>query len=66
MLLVLPKDEDREKILSRIQENVKGEVLERGIWTTPGLPLLIFITLGLIVSLVYGDIVWILLESLLM
>ena len=58
-LLVFPKDEEREIILSRIQENIKQENLEGEIWTTPGLPLLIFITLGLIISLVYGDIVWI-------
>ena len=64
-LLVFPKDEEREIILSRIQENIKQENLEGEIWTTPGLPLLIFITLGLVISLVYGDIVWILLSSLL-
>ena len=64
-LLVFPKDEEREIILSRILENIKEENLEGEIWTTPGLPLLIFITLGLVISLVYGDIVWILLSSLL-
>ena len=64
-LLVFPKDEEREIILSRILKNIKAENLEGEIWTTPGLPLLIFITLGLIISLAYGDIVWILLSSLL-
>jgi len=61
-LLVFPKDEEREEIVSRILENVKEESLEGGVWATPGLPLLIFITAGLIVALAYGDIVWILLS----
>ena len=64
-LLVFPKDEEREEIASRIVENVKEERLEGGVWVTPGLPLLIFITAGLIVALFYGDIVWILLNSIL-
>jgi preflagellin peptidase FlaK len=64
-LLVFPKDEEREEIISRIAENVNEESLEGGVWATPGLPLLIFITAGLIVALAYGDMVWILLSSIL-
>jgi preflagellin peptidase FlaK len=64
-LLVFPKDEEREEIVARIHENVKEESLEGGVWATPGLPLLIFVTAGLIVALSYGDIVWILLSALL-
>jgi len=62
-LLVFPKDEEREEIVARILENVKEESLDGGVWVTPGLPLLIFITAGLIIALAYGDIVWILLSS---
>jgi preflagellin peptidase FlaK len=62
-LLVFPKDEEREEIVARIIENVKEEKLDGGVWVTPGLPLLIFITAGLIIALSYGDIVWILLSS---
>ncbi len=64
-LLVFPKDEEREDIVARILKNVKKEKLGGGVWATPGLPLLIFITVGLIIALVYGDIVWILLSSVL-
>ena len=64
-LLVFPRDEEREEIVSRIVENTEEERLEGGVWATPGLPLLIFITAGLIVALFYGDIVWILLSSIL-
>jgi preflagellin peptidase FlaK len=62
-LLVFPKYEEREEIVSRIMKNMKkGEA----VWTTPGLPLLIFITTGLIVALAYGDIIWLLLSSLIL
>ena len=62
-LLVFPKDEEREEIVARIRENVKEEKLEGGVWVTPGLPLLIFVTAGVIIALGYGDIVWMLLSS---
>ena len=62
-LLAFPKYEEQEDIISRIKENIKEENLE--VWGTPGLPLLIFVTLGLIIALAYGDIVWVLLGSIL-
>ena len=62
-LLVFPKDEEREEIVARIVENVKEERLDGGVWVTPGLPLLIFVTAGLVIALAYGDIVWILLRA---
>ncbi len=64
-LLVFPDYEEREEIVARIIKNVENEKIEGGVWATPGLPLLIFITGGLIVSLLYGDIIWILISSLL-
>jgi preflagellin peptidase FlaK len=62
-LMVFPKDEEREEIVARIMENTKKEKVDGGVWVTPGLPLLIFITAGLIIALAYGDIVWILLSN---
>lgn len=59
-LLAFPKYEEREDIISRIKENMQKE----WVWATPGLPLLIFITTGLVIALTYGDIVWLLLGSL--
>jgi len=61
-LLVFPKYEEREEIVARIQEKVKEEKLG-WVWATPGLPLLIFVTAGLIIALAYGDLVWMLLSS---
>ena len=62
-LLAFPKYEDREDIITRLKEEIKEN--KHDVWVTPGLPLLIFITLGLIIALAYGDIVWILLGSIL-
>jgi len=56
-LLVFPKDEESEDIVARISNNNKEQNIE-DVWATPGLPLLIFVTLGLIIALAYGDIVW--------
>ena len=62
-LLVVPKDEDRKEIVARLQKAKREGRLQNGVWTTPGLPMLIFVTIGLIVALVYGDIVWVFVRS---
>ena len=61
-LIVMPKDEEREEIVERILEaSHEGEV-QSEVWVTPGLPMLVFITAGLILALVFGDIIWIVLS----
>ncbi|MGQ9460208.1 MAG: A24 family peptidase C-terminal domain-containing protein [Candidatus Bathyarchaeaceae archaeon] len=57
-LILFPKDEEREAIVERILEAADEGKIEDEVWATPGLPMLIFITVGLIVALTYGDIVW--------
>jgi len=64
-LLVLPKDEERETIVGRILSAKQEGKIPNEVWATLGLPLLVFITLGLIVSLTVGDLVWILLSLIL-
>jgi len=64
-LLVFPKDEEREDIVGRLLKAKDEGKLENEVWATPGLPMLIFITAGLIVALAYGDIIWILLRAIL-
>jgi preflagellin peptidase FlaK len=59
-LLLFPKDESREEIVARLV-NAKEEEVIHTVWATPGLPMLIFITIGLILALTIGDIVWIVL-----
>ena len=64
-LLVMPKDESREQIVDRILKAVQNGKIQNDIWATPGLPMLIFITAGLVIALVFGDLIWIILASLL-
>ncbi len=64
-LLSFPKDERREAIVARILSASCEGKLQNGVWVTPGLPLLIFITAGLIIALVFGDIIWMLLRVIL-
>jgi len=64
-LLVLPKDENVEGTNERILSATREGRLQNEVWATPGLPLLVFLTLGLIVALVFGDLVWIILRLIL-
>jgi len=57
-LVVVPRDEGRDKTVERLSEAVDAGKIDTYVWATPGLPMLIFITLGLIVALVFGDVVW--------
>jgi preflagellin peptidase FlaK len=58
-LLVLPKDEGRDATVERLEKAVKAGIIQNGIWATPGLPFLIFVTIGLALALFLGDIIWI-------
>jgi len=58
-LVLIPRDENRNAIVERLAKAVEAEKIQDMIWTTPGLPMLIFITAGLILALFVGDIVWI-------
>lgn len=57
-LLVVPHEEGREKIVERLSQAIETGKIDAHVWATPGLPMLIFVTLGLIVALFFGDLVW--------
>jgi preflagellin peptidase FlaK len=57
-LLVFPKDEDRQLIVDRVLNAKREGQLQDDVWITPGLPMLIFITVGLVIALIFGDIIW--------
>ncbi len=59
-LVVVPRDEHRDEIVERLSKAVDAGKIDAHVWATPGLPMLIFITIGLIVALLFGDIVWLL------
>ena len=58
-LVVVPRDEGRNEIVERLSNAVDTGKISDHVWATPGLPMLIFVTIGLIVALLFGDIVWI-------
>jgi preflagellin peptidase FlaK len=64
-LVVIPNDEGRDKIVERLSNAVQAGKIDTYVWATPGLPMLIFITLGLIVALLCGDMVWLLVRFIL-
>lgn len=61
-LVIVPKEEGRDKIVERLDNAVESGKIDRYVWATPGLPMLIFVTLGLIVAVFLGDIVWLLIR----
>ena len=64
-LVIVPHDEGREKIVERLSKAVDEGKIDSYVWATPGLPMLIFVTLGLIVALLLGDFVWLLVRTVL-
>jgi archaeal preflagellin peptidase FlaK len=64
-LVIIPQEEGRNAIVDRLSAAVDSKKIEDYVWATPGLPMLIFITAGLIVALIFGDVVWLLARSLL-
>ncbi|MEM3700788.1 MAG: A24 family peptidase C-terminal domain-containing protein [Candidatus Bathyarchaeia archaeon] len=64
-LVLIPKDEERNAIVERLAKAVETGKIQDMVWATPGLPMLIFITAGLIIALFFGDIVWIFVHFLL-
>lgn len=64
-LLVFPKDENRDEIVGRlVKARSEGKIQDK-VWATPGLPMLIFITVGFFLALVVGDVIWITVSQLL-
>ncbi|MCW4025525.1 MAG: prepilin peptidase [Candidatus Bathyarchaeota archaeon] len=65
-LMIVPKDEGRDKIVERLSEAIDAKKIDSNIWATPGLPMLIFVFFGLLAALVFGDIIWVILQSILL
>jgi len=57
-LIVVPRDEGRTATVERLDKAVQAGAIQDRIWASPGLPMLIFVTAGLIIALLFGDIVW--------
>ena len=57
-LILLPKDEGRNEVIQRLDNAAAEGTIQQNVWATPGLPMLIFITAGLVFAFIFGDIVW--------
>jgi preflagellin peptidase FlaK len=64
-LVIVPREEGRDAIVKHLSTAVEEGKITDGVWATPGLPMLIFITAGLMIALVLGDIVWLIVSSIL-
>jgi preflagellin peptidase FlaK len=64
-LVILPRDEGRDEIVERLSKAINSGKIGDRVWATPGLPMLIFITAGVVVSIFLGDIVWVVISSIL-
>jgi prepilin signal peptidase PulO-like enzyme (type II secretory pathway) len=62
-LVLVPREEGRDKILERLTTAIDTGKIDKYVWATPGLPMLIFVTAGLIVALIFGDVVWLLVRA---
>jgi len=58
-------DTDVQKELEEIEALTNSGLLRGTIWVTPGIPFLVFLTIGLVVSLALGDVIWRLVSALL-
>jgi preflagellin peptidase FlaK len=57
-LVIVPRDEDRNAIVERLAKAVESGRIQENVWATPGLPMLIFMTVGLVIALFFGDVIW--------
>jgi hypothetical protein len=64
-LVVIPNEEGRNGIVERLSGAAQAGKIDAYVWATPGLPMLIFITIGLIVALLGADLVWLLVRFIL-
>jgi len=64
-LVVMPRDEGRQEIVERLSRAADTGKIDTYVLATPGLPMLIFITVGLLIALLFGDVVWLLIRLIL-
>jgi preflagellin peptidase FlaK len=56
--LFVDAESDRDKMVSDFADAYSKLNLQSRVWVTPGLPMLLFLTVGLVVTLIFGDILF--------
>lgn len=53
--LYMSAEEDRDQVISKLSTDLANIQYEGEVWATPGLPHMVFLTLGIIITLIVGD-----------
>jgi preflagellin peptidase FlaK len=56
--LFVGAEADRDKLVSEFSNAYSKLNLQGQVWVTPGLPMLVFITIGLVLTLIFGDVLF--------
>jgi preflagellin peptidase FlaK len=56
--LFVDAESDRDKMVSELSDAYSKFNLQGQVWVTPGLPLLVFITIGFVITLIFGDVLF--------
>ena len=57
-LIIFPVDEERGEIWEKLSFAVESGKIDGYVWVSPGLPMLVFITAGFITAFLFGDVIW--------
>lgn len=56
--LYLSMETDRDQVVRELTDSLTRLGFDGNVWVTPGIPMLVFILIGLILTLVFGDIIF--------
>ena len=56
--LFVEAEVERQDLIGKLRPYVERAVVPREIWATPGLPMLVFVTIGFMLALVLGDLIF--------
>jgi len=61
--LFVEAEVERQDLLGKLRPYVEKAVIPREIWATPGLPMLVFVTIGFMLALVLGDLIFLIISA---
>ena len=60
--LFVEAEVERQDLIGKLRPYVEKAVIPREIWATPGLPMLVFVTIGFMLALVIGDLIFLIIS----
>jgi len=61
--LFVEAEVERQDLVGKLRPYVEKAVIPREIWATPGLPMLVFVTIGFMLALVLGDLIFLIISA---